>query len=131
VEKSKNDAQLILDKVEISSLSEELDDLSKQFTTLQKINQENIRSIDGLNSQINELKHTIVLLELKNNSNVVYNNENLLKTSKNIDSSLNNMFNYLKKQNISSDVFYEKIEYRDIEHEKLYNTNKLKDLLFY
>jgi len=129
--KSVNDAQLILDRVYISELSEQLDNLVKEFSTLQQINQENITSIDSLNSRINELNNIIVLLELKNDSNIVYNNEKLLTTSKNIDSSLNSMFNYLKKKNISSEVFYEKIEYRDIEHEKLYNTNKLIDILFY
>jgi chromosome segregation ATPase len=129
--KSKNEAQLILDSVNISNLSVTVGDLEKQFNELQKINQANIISINGLNDRISGLEKTIVLIEQKIYTNVVYNNENLLKKSKNIDSSLNNLFNYLKKQNTSSDVIYEKIEYRDIEHEKLYNTNKLIDILFY
>ena len=129
--KSKNEAQLILDKVEITNLSGQISDLDKQFNNLLEINKENKSTIDGLTIRINELDKIIILLELKIYSNVIYNNQNLLKLSKTIDSSLNNLFNYLKKENISSDVIYEKIEYRDIEHEKLYNRNKILDVLFY
>jgi chromosome segregation ATPase len=128
--KSKNEAKLILDQVEINKLNEQIIDLEKQKINLEKINKENKTSIDGLKVRINELDKTIVLLEQKRDSNVVYNNENLLKISHNIDGSLNNLFRYLNKENIS-DVIYEKIEYRDIEHEKLYNRNKILDVLFY
>lgn len=129
--KSKNEAQLIIDQINISELSKELDTLGKQLTNLKKINDANIKSIAGLNVRKSELDKIIILINQKIYSNTVYNNQNLLKLSKNIDSSLNNLFSYLKKQNISSDVIYEKIEYRDIEHEKLYNTNKIIDVLFY
>jgi len=128
--KSKNEAQLILDQVEINALNEKIIDLEKQKINLEKINKENKTSIDGLNVRINELYKIILLLEQKIYSNVVYNNENLLNITNNIDSSLNNLFRYLNKGNIS-DVIYEKIEYRDIEHEKLYNRNKILDVLFY
>jgi len=128
--KSKNEAQLILDQVEINALNEKIIDLEKQKINLEKINKENKTSIDGLQTRINELYKIILLLEQKIYSNVVYNNENLLNITNNIDSSLNNLFRYLNKGNIS-DVIYEKIEYRDIEHEKLYNRNKILDVLFY
>ena len=37
----------------------------------------------------------------------------------------------LKTQALSSDVIYEKIEHRDNEHEKLYTSSKVFDIIFY
>jgi chromosome segregation ATPase len=48
-----------------------------------------------------------------------------------LDVSLNLLFNYLKKININPDVLYEKINYREKEHEKLHKINNLLNILFY
>ena len=49
----------------------------------------------------------------------------------NLDVSLNLLFNYLKKINVNPDVVFEKINYREKEHEKLYKINNLLNILFY
>jgi hypothetical protein len=61
----------------------------------------------------------------------VRNNQNLLNLSNTIDSSLNVLFSYLNAKTVHPNTVYEKIMYRDIEHEKLYNKNKVLDILFY
>lgn len=129
--KGKTDAQLILDRVEISELSEQITELNNKLNILNILNEKNHLNINKLRERIYELNYTIILLTQKIYSNIVYNNQNLLKLSKNIDVSLNKLFTSLKKQTTSSDVIYEKIEYRNIEHEKLYNKNKILDVLFY
>jgi hypothetical protein len=48
-----------------------------------------------------------------------------------LDVSLNLLFNYLKKTNVNPDLVYEKINYREQEHEKLYKINNLLNILFY
>jgi chromosome segregation ATPase len=131
LKKGQDAASLILVNSQISDISGKISNLNKIFNESKKLNEKNIKIIGESNTRINELKKRIKLLKQKNYSNTVYNNQNLLNLSKNIDSSLNNLFTYLKKQNISPNVIYEKIEYRDIEHEKLYNTNKIIDVLFY
>jgi hypothetical protein len=44
---------------------------------------------------------------------------------------LQNIFSDLKIQNINPDLLYTKTKYREIEKEKLLNTDKLLDILFY
>lgn len=102
----------------------EIDDLNKA----KEANQEKINMI---NEEINNLNKQINNLFIKDYSNKVYNNENVLNLSETIDTSLNHLVSYLKNQALSSDVIYEKIEYRDSEHEKLNTTNKVFDIIFY
>lgn len=66
-----------------------------------------------------------------NYSNHVKTLDNALEFHKSLDSSLNNLFDYLKTQNVNPDVLYEKVNYRDIEHQKIFNMNKALDILFY
>jgi ribosomal protein L25 (general stress protein Ctc) len=84
-----------------------------------------------LNDKINKLNNTISELDLIDYSNKVYNNENVLKLKKKVDISLNSFFSYLKTKNNNPELTYGKIKYRELEHEKLNNLNKLLDLLFY
>lgn len=121
----------ILDSIEITDLSVQisgLEDVIKMLET--KLGEQNL-VIKDLNDNISELNRQIDQLLLKIYSNFVHNNENILKLNQSIDASFNILFSYLNKQNIPSTVYNEKIMYRDIEHEKLYNTNKILDLLFY
>ena len=63
----------------------------------------------------------------------LYYTQQFLNSTRITDGSLNrlnNSISYLKETE-SSNVIYEKIEYRNIEHEQLYNINKLIDVLFY
>jgi len=66
-----------------------------------------------------------------NYSNYVNTINKALEFQKVLDSSLNNLFSYLKTQNVNPDVLYEKVNYRDIEHQKIFNINKALDILFY
>lgn len=66
-----------------------------------------------------------------NYSNYVNTINKALEFQKVLDSSLNHLFSYLKTQNVNPDVLYEKVNYRDIEHQKLFNMNKALDILFY
>ena len=75
-----------------------------------------LSSSNDLSTQTHEYKTTI---------------DTALEFHKTLDSSLNNLFSYLKTQNVNPDVLYEKVNYRDIEHQKLFNMNKALDILFY
>jgi hypothetical protein len=57
--------------------------------------------------------------------------ENASNLQQSTDGSLNNLFSYLRNENVNPDVLYEKVNYRDIEHQKLTNINKALDILFY
>ena len=57
--------------------------------------------------------------------------DDALEFHKSLDSSLNNLFSYLKTQNVNPDVLYEKVNYREIEHEKIFNINNALDILYY
>ena len=91
----------------------------------------NQTNIDKSNEKIRDLNKQINDLIIKDYSNKVYNNKNILNLSEYTDTSLNYLFSYLKNQALSSDVIYEKIEHRDNEHEKLSATNKVFDIIFY
>jgi hypothetical protein len=98
-----------------------------------------------LENQVKALTGTINILDVKVASlieenlflqeqvfvNDVTNTQNLLGLSETIDVSLNTLFSYLKRVDINPDVIYEKVNYREIEHEKLHNINKVLDILFY
>ena len=66
-----------------------------------------------------------------NYSNYINTINNALEFQKVLDSSLNNLFDSLKKEYINPNVLYEKVNYREIEHQKLTNINKALDILFY
>jgi len=61
----------------------------------------------------------------------VDNKNQQLSLQNGIDASLNLLFSYLKKQNVNPTLVYEKINYREIEHDKLHNINKVMNILFY
>lgn len=81
-------------------------------------------SVNVINQEANFLLELDYLLEVDGKQQL-YNLQN------NLDISLNLLFDYLKKQNINPNVIYEKINYREKEHEKLYNINKVLNILFY
>lgn len=91
----------------------------------------NQTKINILNEEIRDLNKQINDLIIKDYSNKVHNNKNVLNLSEYIDTSLNYLFSYLKDQSLSSDVIYEKIEHRDNEHDKLSASNKVFDIIFY
>ena len=130
-EKALADAQIILDNLTIKQLNIDISnlDLSINNLTNQLINAD--LSINILQDQNYDLIHNIY--DLSNNlySSEVYNNQELLKLTDNIDTSLNNLFSYLNTQNVNPDVIYEKINYRDIEHQKLNTLNKGMNLIYY
>lgn len=78
-----------------------------------------------------KLKLDVIYWTQKNYSNKVYNSQNLLKLSENIDHNLQYIFSDLKTQNINPHLLQTKIEYRKIEEQKITNTDKLLDVLFY
>lgn len=116
---------------DIIGLNRDIQTINDEIIALNKIKEETRVKIDEINKIIKELDKTILELETKIYSNVVVNNKNLLNLSEYTDTSLNFLFSYLNKKKLSSDVIYDKIEHRDIEHEKLYNRNKIFDILFY
>ena len=124
-------AQLDIDRFEINNLSREISELKAQIITLENILKADKLKIQALNENIDVLNSKIGALILEIYSNIVYNNQNILKLNETIHADFNQLFTHLKKQNGDSDIFYEKIMYRDIEHEKLYNINKALNVLFY
>ena len=58
-------------------------------------------------------------------------NRNVLNLEQQIDSSLNKLFSYVRDTNANPFVNYKKVEYRNIEHEKLHTINKALDILYY
>jgi chromosome segregation ATPase len=116
---------------DIIALERDIKKIKDEIIELNKNKESNGLKIEEINKIINGLDKTILELETTIYSNRVVNNKNLLKLTENTDTSLNYLFSYLNKQRESSDVIYDKIEYRDIEHEHLYNRNKLFDILFY
>ena len=126
---------------QITTLKGEIGTLSKQITTLEGEKSELnklIAILEGekatfdeqkrlLEEEIDMLESIISTLE----EDKIELKEKNLKEKKYLDSSLNNLFSYLKTQNVNPDVLYEKVNYRDIEHQKIFNINKALDILFY
>jgi hypothetical protein len=108
----------------ITNLIVNINDLNFQMNNLIYLITESDISVNNLNNSINDLT-------IKIWSNQVYNNQNILSLSNAIDASLNHLFKYLKKDTVDYKLLYEKINYRAIEHQKLYNINKIFDILFY
>lgn len=114
-----------------NDLSGELIQLQKDKASLESlITSEEIKYIE-LKEHINVLNKQIDELKIKDYSTKVYNNENLLELNKTIDDDLKKTFSYLKEENINPDLLNSKTKYRQIEKEKLSNTDKLLDILFY
>jgi chromosome segregation ATPase len=123
---------------EMINVEKKYNDLSGELIKLQtdKITLEGL--ITSEETKYNELKHhvdnlhkKIIDLNIQHYSNKVYNNENLLELNQTIDKDLQNIFSHLKTENINPDLLYTKTNYRRIEEEKLSNTDKLLDVLFY
>ena len=124
-------SDIIMIRPQITGLESKINEINKKIDKLEKAKQANKQNITIINEEINNLNKQINKLFIKDYSNKVYNNENVLNLSETIDTSLNHLVSYLKNQALSSDVIYEKIEYRDTEHEKLNSTNKVFDIIFY
>jgi hypothetical protein len=82
---------------------------------------------------LTEKETTDIIENINKLRDTLSNKQQLLNLTRITDGSLNRLSNSMSflNQNESSNVIYEKIEYRNIEHEKLYNINKLIDVLFY
>lgn len=115
---------------QITSLSIQIGQLNSSIGILTSTKSNNISRLNKLENTIDELENTIDELIEKDYSNKVSNNQNILELSEYIDTSLNYLFSFFKKK-LSADVFHEKIDQRDKEHESLYNNNKAFDILFY
>jgi prefoldin subunit 5 len=125
------DADIITLLPQITGLKLNINKINGEIDDLEKAKEANEEKIYKINEEINNLNEHINNLFIKDYSNKVYNNENVLKLSETIDTSLNHLVSYLKNQALSSDVIYEKIEYRDSEHEILNTSNKAFDIIFY
>jgi predicted nucleic acid-binding Zn-ribbon protein len=123
--------QKTLNDFEINDLSDNLHKLQVRFDELTRQQNSVKLTIEQLNGRIKILNEQIEDLIEKDYTNKVYNSQNLLNLNKDIDSSLNYLFSYLKKERLSSDVIYDKIVYREIEHEYLHKRNKIFDILYY
>ncbi len=122
---------LRLTKIRLEDLSGDIFDLSGEILNITKILTDDEKNIDQLRNYIKELNDTIDNLTETNYSNKVFNNQNLLKLNKNVDQDLQYIFSDLKTKNINPKLLYSKIKYREIEKQKLSNTNKILDILFY
>jgi len=128
---SSYESKIIFLNNDFYDLEENIKKINDEIVALNKIKDENRLKIEEINKIINGLDKTILELETKIYSNRVVNNKNLLNLTENTDTSLNYLFSYLNKKRLSSDVIYDKIQHRDIEHDYLYNRNKIFDILFY
>ena len=125
------EVKTMLFNADIIGLNRDIGIISDEITELNKNKESNRLKIEELNQIISGLDRIILELEIKIYGNVVVNNKNLLNLSEQTDASLNYLISVLNKQRLSSDVIYDKITHRDIEHEHLYNRNKIFDILFY
>lgn len=125
------DADTIIYLNKITVLNAQLVIIKEAISALIIAKEANQTKINILNEEIRDLNKQINDLIIKDYSNKVHNNKNVLNLSEYIDTSLNYLFSYLKDQSLSSDVIYEKIEHRDNEHEKLSVSNKVFDIIFY
>ena len=114
-----------------NDLSGELIKLENDKTVLEGlITTEELNYIQ-LQKHITKLERNITDLKIEDYSSKVFNNQNLLKFNEEINKDLQHVFFDLKTQNINPDLLFTKIKYREIEEEKLSNTDKLLDVLFY
>lgn len=87
--------------------------------------------IGQLDISVNVLKQETIFLTQLDYLLQVDGKQQLYQLQNNLDVSLNLLFNYLKRQNIDPNIIYEKIRYREKEHEKLYKINNTLNILFY
>ena len=126
-----SEAKLILNQEQIAQLNDNIAKLKTDLDSLSKSIDSDTISVDELNKNITTLIETIRQLNLIDYSKNVYNSKNILKQKEKVDIHLNSFFSYLKTKNINPELTYGKIKYREIEHQKLNNFNKLLDVLFY
>jgi hypothetical protein len=91
----------------------------------------NEEKISQLDISVNVINQEAIFLTQLDYLLQVDGKQKLYELQNNLDVSLNLLFNYLKKININPDVLYEKINYREKEHEKLHKINNLLNILFY
>lgn len=130
-EKALVDAELQLRISEIAKLNQTITELNAKIDGLNGIIVNLNSIIDALNTQIGNLQQQKTFLQEQVFVNEITNTNQLLGVSEVIDGSLNRLFSYLKSSNINPDVIYQKVNYRQIEHDKLYNINKTLDVLYY
>lgn len=87
--------------------------------------------IGQLDISVNVLKQEAIFLTQLDYLLQVDGKQELYKLQNSLDVSLNLLFNYLKRQNVDPNIIYEKINYREKEHEKLYKINNTLNILFY
>jgi len=93
--------------------------------------QKNEAIIGQLDISVNVLKQEAIFLTQLDYLLQVDGKQELYKLQNSLDVSLNLLFDYLKRQNIDPNIIYEKINYREKEHEKLYKINNTLNILFY
>lgn len=125
------DIQLSTATININNLNIKIRDLTITTDRLYRELKSRDLDIKYLQDIINELNRQIFDLTTKLYSNKVINNQILLEKQEVIDKKLNVLFDDLKSKNLNPDLVFQKINYRKIEHEKLYNINKMMDILFY
>jgi hypothetical protein len=87
--------------------------------------------IGQLDISVNVLKQETIFLTQLDYLLQVDGKQQLYQLQNNLDVSLNLLFNYLKRQNIDPNIIFEKIRYREKEHEKLHKINNTLNILFY
>jgi len=127
------DSKIIIYKGDIILFQRQIKALEISINSLKSIQDTNKKKIDVLNDIITGLNRQIIELEEIDDSNQIYNNQNILNLGKSIDASLNILFSHLDKPSLHSmsNIFHDKISNRDIDHEKLNNSNKAFDVIFY
>ena len=125
------DATIQLQLVTISELQANIDQLNARIDTLERQVKALTGTVNVLDAKVASLIEENMFLQQQVFVNDVTNTQNLLGLSETIDVSLNTLFSYLKSVDVNPDVIYEKVNYREIEHEKLHNINKALDILFY
>jgi chromosome segregation ATPase len=125
------DIELSTATININNLNNKISELTRYIEKLHVQLKSYELDIKNLKNIIDELNRHIFDLTTKLYSNKVINNQILLEKQEIIDKKLNVLFDDLKSNNLNPDLVYQKINYREIEHEKLYNINKLMDILFY
>ena len=124
-------SDMLAKQKEFDDLSGELLGLQNAKDILEKSITEKERYYGELLNQKDKLNADIIYWKQKIYSNKVYNSQNLLKLSENIDHNLQYIFSDLKTQNINPNLLYTKIQYRKTEDQKLNNVDKVLDVIFY
>lgn len=124
-------SEMLAEQKKFDDLSGELLVLQNEKDILEKSITEEERYYGELLKQKDKLNADIIYWNQKIYSNKVYNSQNLLKLSENIDHNLQYIFSDLKTQNINPNLLHTKIQYRKTEEQKLNNADKVLDVIFY